>query len=64
MKQKLAAYRFLIVRMHSLPLKNKNKHKEWNTILLIAKTNAIPYSIISKLNIQITQEISVPHFAK
>jgi len=60
MKQELAAYRFLTIRMHSLPIKNENKHKEWNIILLIAKTNGIPYSIISKLNIQIIQEISLP----
>jgi Mrp family chromosome partitioning ATPase len=46
--------------MHSLPLKNENKYKEWDTILLIAKTNGIPYSLISKLNTQITQEISLP----
>jgi hypothetical protein len=52
MEQKLAVYRFFIIRMNSLPLKNENKHMEWNTILLIVKTNEIPYSIISKLNIK------------
>jgi hypothetical protein len=59
MEQELAAYRFLIIMMYSLPLKNENKHKEKKTPLLIAKTNGIPYSIISKLNTQITQEISL-----
>jgi hypothetical protein len=59
MEHKLAAYRFLIIRMHSLPLKNENKHKVWNAILLIAKTNGIPYSIISELNMQLTKEISL-----
>jgi len=60
MEQKLAAYRYLMNRMHSLPLNTEDKHKEWNTILHIAKTNGFPYSSVSKLNVQITQTISLP----
>jgi len=60
MEQKLAAYRYLMNRMHSLPLNTKDKNKEWNSILHIAKTNGFPCSLISKLNVQITQTISLP----
>ena len=59
-EQKLAAYRYLKNRMHSLPLNTKNKHKEWNTILHIAKTNGFRYSRISKLNTQVTRELYLP----
>jgi len=36
---KLAAYRFLINRVHNLPLKKNRREHEWQTILQIAKNN-------------------------
>jgi hypothetical protein len=36
-KQKMAAYRFYITRMHSLPLNPDKKQKEWETIQSTAK---------------------------
>ena len=56
MEQKLAAYRYLMNRMHSLPLNTEDKHKEWNTILHIAKNSGFPCSLFSKLNMRITQD--------
>jgi len=60
MEQKLAAYRCLMNRMHSLPLKTEDIRKEWNTFLHIAKTIGFPYSLISELSMQIAQTISLP----
>jgi hypothetical protein len=53
MEQKLAAYRYLIHRMHSLPFNAENNHKELNTIMYSAKTNGFPYSIIPELSTQL-----------
>ena len=47
-------------KMHSLTLNTKDKHKDRNTILHIAKTSGFPYSLISKLYMHITQIISLP----
>jgi hypothetical protein len=35
----MAAYRYHITRMHSLPLDPDKKQKEWKTIQTIAKNN-------------------------
>jgi hypothetical protein len=41
-EQKMAAFRFHITRMHSLPLDPNKKQKEWKTIQSIAKNNNFP----------------------
>jgi hypothetical protein len=46
--------------MHTWPLNNENKHEEWNNILHIAKTKGFPYSIIWKLDTQVTQKLTLP----
>jgi len=43
-----------------LPLNTEIKHKEWNTILHVVKTNGFLYTITSKLHTPITQELTLP----
>ena len=49
LEHKMAAYRFLINRMNSLPLSNNNKKKEWNIIKTIAENNKFPLHQTNKL---------------
>jgi hypothetical protein len=49
MEQKLAAYRYMINRMSSLPLSPEQQTIEWQTILDIANSNNFPEHIITKL---------------
>jgi len=52
----LAAYTFLINRMHILPLNRNRRGHEWQTILQIAKNNHFPMALIHKLKHRMTQE--------
>ena len=56
MEHKLAAYRYYLTRMNSLPLSKIRKQREWNNIQYIAKTNNFPNKIIQKLNQCIQQK--------
>jgi len=49
-EQKMAAYRFYITRMHSIPLEPNIKQKEWQTIQSIARNNNFPQHLLQKLN--------------
>jgi formyltetrahydrofolate hydrolase len=43
-QHKIAAYRYMINRLHNLPLSQEQKHQEWNTILQIAqKMDTLPH---------------------
>jgi len=55
-EHKLAAYRFLINRMHNLPLNKNRREHEWQTILQIAKNNHFPIALIQNLKHRMTQE--------
>ena len=57
-QHKLAAYRFLLNRLHNLPLSNEHKQKEMNTILHIAQSNRYPIKLINRLNTQIENKIT------
>jgi hypothetical protein len=48
----MAAYRYHITRMHSVPLDPDKKQKEWKTIQTIAKNNNFP-QLLQKLKRQI-----------
>ena len=48
-EHKLAAYRYHITRMLSLPLKATQQQREWETILHIAQQNDFPPTMIHKL---------------
>jgi len=48
-EHKLAAYRYYIERMLSLPLNAERQQREWSTILHIARHNGFPPTIIQKL---------------
>ena len=56
LEQKLAAYRFLIDRMLSLPLHKNHLANEWQTILHIAKNNHFPTALIHNLRHRMTQK--------
>jgi hypothetical protein len=49
----MAAFRYLIHRMASLPLITKRKKTEWQTVLSIAKNNNFPLHFIEKMKKQI-----------
>jgi hypothetical protein len=53
MEQKMAAFRYHITRMHSLPLDTDKKKKEWTTIQATANNNNFPQRILEKLIHQI-----------
>jgi hypothetical protein len=55
-EQKMAAFRFHISRMYSLPLDQDKKKKEWETIQTIAKNNKFPRHLLHKLNHQIQRK--------
>jgi len=58
LEHKLAAYRYYIERMYSLPLNKENQLKEWTTILEIARSNNFPDKILIRLRQQILQKIN------
>jgi len=59
-EHKLAAYRFLINRMHNLPMNKNRREHEWQTILQIAKNNHFPIALIHNLKHRMTQERKQP----
>jgi hypothetical protein len=63
LEHKLAAYRFFINRMLSLPFSDIQRHEEWKNIKLIAHNN-IPIHILTKLRHNAhkkTQPTTHPH---
>jgi hypothetical protein len=56
-EQKLAAYRYYLYRLNTLPLTDDKKNKELNIIKNIAKANGYSEIIIEKLNRKIKQSI-------
>jgi hypothetical protein len=55
-QHKLAAYRYYISRMVTLPISHTEKEKEWNIIQSIAQSNSIPPDTLHKLLRQIQQK--------
>jgi len=53
-EHKIAAFRYYINRMITLPIKEKSKKEEWKTILAIAKNNGYPIHIINNLRKKLT----------
>jgi hypothetical protein len=61
-EHKLAAYRYYIERIFNLPPSKYRQHKEWQTILHIARNNNFPTSLICKLKHRIQQKTThAPH---
>jgi hypothetical protein len=58
LQHKLAAYRFMLNRLHSLPLSQDQKNQEMNTITQIAKQNGYRITLIIRLNNQIRNKIN------
>ena len=57
----MAAFRYHISRMYSLPLTRGKKQKEWELIQLIARNNNVPQSLLQKLNQQIQHKTGHVH---
>jgi hypothetical protein len=49
MEHKLAAYRYMINQMTSIPLSQEKANAEWQTILAIANNNNFPILVVTKL---------------
>jgi hypothetical protein len=62
-QHKMAAFRYHITWLHSLPLTPEMKQKEWTTIQTIARNNNFPHSLLEKCNWQ-TQHSETKHDQK
>ena len=60
LEHKMAAYRFFISRMLSLPLDKEQQDKDWQHILHIAHNNGIPLTLLTKLRLRIQRNNSLP----
>ena len=56
----MAAYRYLIHRLHTLPLCKEQQDREWQLITHMAHSNNIPRTIISRLRRRIQQHNARP----
>jgi hypothetical protein len=63
-EQIMAAFRFHITTMHSLPLNSDKKQIEWETIQSIAKNNNFPQHLLLKLNRQILHKLNNKNTSK
>jgi hypothetical protein len=59
-EHRMAAYRYYIDRMHTLPLDENKKRKEWQTIQRMGKSNNVPTQLLQKLNKRIQQKTRRP----
>jgi hypothetical protein len=59
LEHRMAAHRFLIRRMLTLPL-DREQYEEWQCILHIAHSNNIPPSLLNWLKLRIQHSISQP----
>jgi len=53
-EHKIAAFRYYIHRMITLPITEKSKQEEWEAIITIAKNNGYPIGIINGLRTKLT----------
>ena len=60
LEQKLAAYRLLISRMLTLPLKKEQRQEEWKKILQIVHNNNSPSNLLIRLKQRIQQRATQP----
>jgi hypothetical protein len=60
LEHKMAAYRFLIERMLTLPPGGKQQQKEWETIQQTAHSNDFPENFLKKLKQRITRKLTQP----
>jgi uncharacterized protein YaaN involved in tellurite resistance len=54
----MAAYRYMLNRLHNLPLTQEHKKKDMNTITQIAIQNGYPITLIDRLNNHIKNKIN------
>jgi len=60
-EQKMAAFRYYINRMITLPLTEKGKDTEWTIIQNLAKQNGFPIEKITKLKTQLIKRLHKDH---
>jgi len=63
-EQKMAAFRFHITRMHSLPLNPNKKQTEGELVQSVAKNNNLPQHLLLKLNQQILHKVNNKKLAR
>jgi hypothetical protein len=61
LEHKMAAYCFLIERMLTFPLGEKQQQKEWETIQQIAHNNNFPKNLLMKLKQHIMRTLTQQH---
>ena len=59
-EHKMAAYRYMVNRMLTLPLTTERKNNEWQTILRIANNNQHPLHLITRLKTRIQKKQQEP----
>jgi hypothetical protein len=57
-QHKMAAYRYMLNRLHNLPLTREHKKQKMNTITQIAIQNGYPITLIERLNNRIKAKIN------
>jgi len=67
-EHKIAAFRYYIYRMITLPITEKSKQEEWKTVLTIAKNNGYPVNTINNLKTKLIEHkqypMTIPHNKK
>jgi len=56
-EQKMAAYRYHINRLNTLPINKEGKEKEWDNIRRMAMNNGFPKDSIKKLRKKLEQKV-------
>jgi len=59
-EHKTAAYRYHLLRLHSLPLSPEHKQLEWKTIQNMAKSNGFPLKHINRIHQHTKHKINTP----
>ena len=60
LEHKMAAYRYLTHRMHTLPLDKEQQDREWHHIVNTEQRNNIPQTLLSRIRHRIQRKYSLP----
>jgi len=60
-EHKIAAFKYYIHRMLTLPIMEESKQEEWKTIITMAKNNGYPVGIINDLRTKLTSKKHQQH---
>jgi hypothetical protein len=57
---KLAAFKYYINRMITMPITEQAVKQEWNKIIIMARNNGFPEQTVHKLRIKLTTKVDQP----